>query len=103
MKKNLKSCVEILAWDEPQCLLDMNEFDTLKSEGLRVDLRHRRSAHATAAWSFAEHGRACVALGGADLSAYRFLTFSVFAVHGAGCSFSSTILVYNGGAMPSQP
>lgn len=88
MKKNLKSCVELPEWEDPHCLLDMNQYEGLKSEGLRPDLRHNRSAHLSAAWHFAEHTRAFISLGGADLSVFRYLTFSVFSAQGAGGSFS---------------
>ena len=88
MKKNLKSCVELPDWEDPHCLLDMNQYETWNREGLIPDLRHNRSAHLSAAWHFAEHTRAYISLGGTDLSAFRYLTFSAFSTQGAGGSFS---------------
>ena len=52
------------------------------------DLVHKKSAHMTAAWHFAEKSRIVIPLGVRDLSAHRYLTFSVFAVNGKGGSFS---------------
>ena len=88
MKKNLKNCIELIEADEPQCLLDMNHYERIEGAGLIPDLRHNRSAHMTAAWRFAEKKRACISMSGADLSGYRYLTFSVFSTLGAGGSFS---------------
>ena len=88
MKKNLKSCVEIFEESTPRCLLDMNHYQRLESSGLSPDLRHNRSSHMTAAWRFADRQRVSISMGGADLSAYRYLTFSVFAAQGEGGSFS---------------
>ena len=88
MKKNIKNCIELIEADEPQCLLDMNHYERIEGAGLIPDLRHNRSAHMTAAWRFAEKKRACIPMSGADLSGYRYLTFSVFSTLGAGGSFS---------------
>lgn len=88
MKKNLKSCVESFDESTPRCLLDMNHYQRLESSGLTPDLRHNRSSHMTAAWRFADRQRVSISMGGADLSAYRYLTFSVFAAQGEGGSFS---------------
>ena len=88
MKKNIKNCIELIEADEPQCLLDMNHYERIEGAGLIPDLRHNRSAHMTAAWRCAEKKRACIPMSGADLSGYRYLTFSVFSTLGAGGSFS---------------
>ena len=88
MKKNLKSCVEIPEVGSPRCLLDMNHYQRYEKSGLLPDLKHNRSSHMTAAWRFSVCHRACISMGGADLSAYRYLTFSVFAIQGEGGSFS---------------
>lgn len=88
MKKNVRSCIEEIPFDESLCLLDMNLCDRIEQYGFAPDLRHNRSAHMTAAWRFSEHSRAGIALSDADLSLYKYLTFSVFSVQGAGGSFS---------------
>ena len=87
MKKNLKGCVELFEADEAQVLLDMNQYDMIERAGMTPDLRHKKSAHMTAAWRFSERPRVSVRLGGGDLSGFRYLTFSVFAVAGMGGSF----------------
>ena len=33
MKKNLRSMIEILPQDTPQCLVDMNQYDLIESTG----------------------------------------------------------------------
>ncbi len=88
MKKNLKGCVEAIEVGEAQVLLDMNQYDLIEAAGMRPDLRHKKSAHMTAEWRFADRTRVGVRLGGGDLSGFRYLTFSVFAVNGIGGSFS---------------
>ncbi len=88
MKKNVKSCVEIFSAGDSRCLLDMNHYQRLEKTGLLPDLRHNRSSHMTAAWHFETHQRISIPMGGADLSPYRFLTFSVFAKEGKGGTFS---------------
>ena len=88
MKKNLKSCVELPEEGVARCLLDMNHYQRYEKSGLTPDLRHNRSSHMTAAWRFDACDRPCISMGGADLSAYRYLTFSVFSALGEGGSFS---------------
>ncbi len=88
MKKNLKNCVDVFDADEAQVLLDMNQFQLIERAGLEPDLRHKKSAHVSAAWHFSRQKRATIRLGGQDLSEYRFLTFSVYATQGSGGSFS---------------
>lgn len=88
MKKNLKGCVELFEADESQILLDMNQYEVIERAGMTPDLKHKKSAHMTAAWRFADRSRVSVRLGGGDLSGFRYLTFSVFAVGGMGGSFS---------------
>lgn len=90
MKKNLKGCVELIEVGEAQTLLDMNEIDMIEHAGMHADTVHKKSAHVSAAWRFAERARVTVSMGkgGVDLSAYRFLSFAVFAVQGQGGSFS---------------
>ena len=88
MKKNLKICVEPLPTDEPLCLVDVNSCELIESAGMTPDFVHKKSAHISAEWRFANQARVAFPLGNADLSAYRYLTFSVFAVNGAGGSFS---------------
>ncbi len=88
MKKNLKGLIEQLPVGEALTFIDMNEFDMIESWGMIPDLVHKKSAHMTAAWHFESKNRICIPLGMRDLSAHRFLTFSVFAVRGKGGSFS---------------
>ena len=88
MKKNLKACIEQLSEDEKLCLIDMNHYDRIEQSGMTPDLVHKRSAHISAAWRFADKAHIRISLGGADLSRYRYLTFSVFAVNGMGGSFN---------------
>lgn len=90
MKKNLKGYVEKYEIGESTCLVDMNQYDMIESAGMTPDLKHKKSAHMTAAWRFSERTRVAIPMGGADLTDYRYLTFSVFAVQGAGGSFSLT-------------
>ena len=78
MKKNLKACVDRFETEEAQVLIDMNQYDVIEAAGMTPDLRHKKSAHMTAAWRFAERSRVGVRLGGGDLSGFRYLTFSVF-------------------------
>ena len=88
MKKNLKIYIEQLPADEPLCLIDMNHYDRIEASGFSPDLVHKKSAHISAAWHFAEKTRVGFGMDDADLTAYRYLTFSVFSVGGAGGSFS---------------
>ena len=87
MKKNLRSCMEQQDFGEPECLLDMNDYEMITASGLTPDLRHKKTAHMSAAWSFAQTTRVRIPLAVSDLSGYRWLTFSVFAVSGQGGSF----------------
>lgn len=88
MKKNLKGCVDLIEVSEPQILVDMNQYDMIESAGLIPDSIHRKSAHMTAGWRFSERTRAVIPVSGTELSACRYLTFSVFSVAGVGGSFS---------------
>ena len=88
MKKNLKICVEQPIHDDALCLVDINRYDLIEQSGMIPDLVHKRSAHISAGWRFADKARVSIPMEGADLSAYRYLCFSVFAVNGAGGSFS---------------
>ncbi|MBQ2734850.1 MAG: hypothetical protein IJF33_03370 [Clostridia bacterium] len=88
MKKNLKSCIEVPVYDEAQILLDMNQYDLIERAGAAPDLHHKKSAHMTAAWRFADQTRITFALGRGTVASYRYLTFSVFAVAGEGGTFS---------------
>lgn len=87
MKKNMKSCVEQVYYSEPAVLLDVNDYELINASDLSPDLRHKKTAHMSAAWSFAEKTRARVLLSDPDLSAFRCLTFSVYAINGEGGSF----------------
>ena len=35
MKKNLKSCIEVIEVSDRQCLLDMNQYDMIEKSGMR--------------------------------------------------------------------
>lgn len=74
--------------DEPLCLVDMNQYDLIERCGMIPDLVHKKTAHISAAWRFAEKTRVSIPQNGANLSTYRYLTFSVFSANGAGGSFS---------------
>lgn len=87
MKKNLKSCVEVMEVSDRQCLLDMNRYALIEQAGLLPDLRHKKSAHMTAGWAVGETAHAAFAMGGANLDGMRYLTFSAFAVGCAGMRF----------------
>jgi len=99
MKKNLKGCVERIEVAEAQILIDMNRYEVIEASGMTPDLRHNKSAHMTAAWSFSKQTRASFRMNGGDLSGFRYLTFSVFAVGGVGGSFS--LQFCNGGDTPN--
>ncbi len=88
MKKNLKACVDQIEIGESQVLVNMNDYDMIVGAGLSPDSIHRKSAHMTAAWRFADSTRAVLPISGTELSACRYLTFSVFSVAGVGGSFS---------------
>lgn len=97
MKKNLKGFVEQFEGGEATTFIDMNQYDMIESSGMTPDLVHKKSAHMTAAWRFSQKSRVCIPVGGSDLSGYRFLTFSVFAVGGVGGSFCLMMASDNGG------
>ena len=99
MRKNLKVYIEQLPQDEPHCLVDMNQYEMIEASGLKPDLVHKKSAHISGAWRLSETSRISFAQYGADLSSYRYLTFSVFSVGGAGKSFHM-IFESNDGAEP---
>ena len=88
MKKNLRSCIEQPEYSEAVCFLDMNGYDWIEASGMKPDLGHKKSAHLTAAWQFGKSTGVRIALEESDLSRYRYLTFSAFAVQGEGGSFS---------------
>ena len=79
MKKNLKTLVERPKYERPQCLVSMNHIDLVEACGMKVDLRHKRSAHLSGMWKPLERESISIPLGGADLSAFSYLTFSIFA------------------------
>ena len=87
MKKNLKSCLSPIYYSEPRIVVDMNDYEMIQNSDLTPDLKHKKTAHMSAAWSFDAATRVRMTLGNPDLSAYRYLTFSVFAADGMGGSF----------------
>lgn len=87
MKKNLRACVEQPTFSEPQCLLDMNDYRMIEAGGLIPDPVRKRSAHLSASWYWNRTRYARIPMADSDLSGFRFLTFSVWAVNGAGKSF----------------
>ena len=88
MKKNLKICVEQPLYDEPLCLVNVNDCELIERSKMTPDLVHKRSAHISAAWRFADRTEVTVPMRDANLTAYRYLSFSVFSVNGAGATFS---------------
>ena len=87
MKKNLKSCIEQVQFESPICILDMNDYEMIESSDMTPDLKHQRNAHITARWEPSSTPCARILLGDPDLSAYRYLTFSLFAIGGEGRQF----------------
>lgn len=87
MKKNLRSMIEVYEESTPQCLVDMNQYDLIESTGMTPDLAHKKSAHMSAAWKPAKLPHVSIPMGGSDLTGYRYLTLSIFAVNGVGTSF----------------
>lgn len=87
MRKNLRSMIELATEELPKLLLDMNDYDLIERAGAEADTAHKRSAAMSAAWWVGRSARISFPTGGADLSAYRFLTFSAFGVGAAGKSF----------------
>lgn len=87
MKKNVRSMIETVEVGRSHVLVDMNEYDMIVSAGLRPDMTHKKNAHMTAAWEPTKQSRVSVSMGGADLSAVRYLTFSVMGVGAAGMTF----------------
>ncbi len=88
MKKNLKSCIELNEYEDATVLLDMNGYDWIASCGMKPDLSHKKNAHLTGAWAFGSKTEVRIPLDKTDLTPYRYLTFSAFAVQGEGGSFS---------------
>ncbi len=88
MKKNLKALVEPILSDEAQLFLDMNRYEVIEAAGMIPDRRHCRSAHLSAGWKCGESPRVRIPLSDADLSGYRYMTFSAFSVGAAGTSFT---------------
>lgn len=95
MKKNLKGCVDMIEAGEPTVLVDMNQYDLIEQSGMTPDLVHKKSAHMSGAWHFADTERVRIPIAVGVLADYRYLTFSVFSVRGAGGSFS---LMFDNGA-----
>ena len=79
--------MELPLYDEARVLLDMNDYAQIERAGGTPDLRHKKSAHMTAAWRFADRPRISFALARGVAKTFRYLTFSVFAVGGEGGSF----------------
>lgn len=84
MKKNLKSCIEQTQFEQPTCVLNMNDCEMIEKSGMTPDLKHQRSAHITARWELKTARRIRIPLVDSDLSQYRYLTFSLFAINGEG-------------------
>lgn len=84
MKKNLRSCVEQPQFGESVRLLDFSDPAVVSSSGLSPDPSRAR----TLLWRFSERDVVRFPLYRRDLSGSRFLTFSVWAVSGAGGTFS---------------
>ena len=79
MKKNLKTLVERPRHERPHCLVNMNRMELVEACGLKVDLRHKRSAHLSGRWNPLELEKISLPLGSADLSPFSYITFAIFA------------------------
>ncbi len=88
MKKNLKGCLENAPEGTSRVLVDMNQYEAIERSGMTSDQAHARSAQMAACWRFSDCHRAVLATGGSNLSGASYLTFSAFALNGAGGSFS---------------
>jgi len=88
MKKNLKNCMVQFPIDTPALLVDMDRPGVIEVAGMLPDTVHQKSASRAAAWRFGEKTSVRMTLKGGDISSYRYLTLSVFAVQGVGGSFS---------------
>ncbi len=87
MRKNLRSMIELATEEQPELLLDMNDYDLIERAGAEADTAHKRSAAMSAAWWLGRNARISFPTGGIDLSSRRFLTFSAFGTGIAGKSF----------------
>ncbi|MBE6529235.1 MAG: hypothetical protein E7680_01365 [Ruminococcaceae bacterium] len=83
MKKNLRNCIEHPTYGERVDLFNPGDPGVAQTAGLLPDINHAK----TALWRFSE--RTCVRfpLSAQAFSAFRFFTFSVWAVSGAGGTF----------------
>ena len=88
MKKNLKGCVDVIEASDSVVLVDMNQYDLIERSGLIPDLVHKKNAHMSGAWHFANTDRVRIPVEAGALTDYRYLTFSVFSLKGEGGSFS---------------
>ena len=84
MKKNLRNCVEQSNIGERVDLLNPGDPAVCQPAGLWPDVSHAK----TALWRFSEQKNVRFALNAPALSTFRFLTFSVWAVSGAGGTFA---------------
>ena len=84
MKKNLRNCIEQPVLGDRVDLFNPGDPTVAQMAGLLPDIHHAK----TALWRFSE--RTCVrfSLNAQAFSAFRFFTFSVWAVSGAGGTFS---------------
>ena len=62
MKKNLKSCIDQVHFEEPRCILNMNDYEMIRDCGLEPDLGHKKSAHITARWELDRLSRVRISL-----------------------------------------
>ena len=83
MKKNLRSCIEQPVLGERVDLLNPGDPNVALSAGLLPDINHAK----TAIWRFSERTSVRFPLNAQAFSAFRFFTFSVWSVSGAGGTF----------------
>ena len=83
MKKKLRNCIERPVLGERADLFNPGDPNVARSAGLLPDVNHAR----TAVWRFSERSSVRFPLNAQAFSAFRFFTFSVWAVSGAGGTF----------------
>lgn len=84
MKKNLRNCIEQPALGERIDLFNPGDPNVAQAAGLLPDINHAKAA----LWRFSERTGVRFPLNAQAFSAFRYLTFSVWAVNGAGGTFA---------------
>lgn len=83
MKKILRNCIEQPTYGERTDLFNPGDPGVAQTAGLLPDVNHAK----TALWRFSERSRVRFPLNAQAFSAFRFFTFSVWSVSGAGGTF----------------